>query len=184
MTQDRFDPSRFRPQPSLFPLEQRVEAILTEEPPQSPHNSGARAVGQFACVPMTGWNLFPPQSRLLLLLQRLSVMFPADENGGWYRLSSSRLNDAGLDDRFQRRRALEQLERNGILEVDRRNGRQTILVRFSATAAGLLRWQKVGVARERRAGPRSYPKMRVIDADTGTVTELDLSQKVSVGASQ
>jgi hypothetical protein len=165
-----FDVSRFRADPGLLPPDPFVGAVPVDGPPCPSRQSAARNLDQFAHVPMAAWRLFPPQARILLLLQRLTTVFPADETGGWYRLSTSRLADAGLDDRYQRRRALAQLERDGVVELDRRNGKKTILARFAPHAGGLLR--RVGAADWKRRS--SVPKLQITDADTGVITELDI----------
>ena len=169
-----FDVSRFRADPGLLPPDPFADTIPVDGAPRQFRQPATRNVDQFAYVPMAAWRLFPPQARVLLLLQRLTTVFPADEAGGWYRLSKSRLADAGLDDRYQRRRALVQLERDGLVELDRRNGRQTVLARFCSDAGRLLRRVGYGDGRAEQGGQRAARKLHVTDADTGVVTELEI----------
>jgi hypothetical protein len=177
-----FDPSRFRAKESPLPPDPLVEAIPTDGSPRQLRMPEARTLERFVLVPMAGWELFPPQARVLFLLQRLSGMFPPDGEGGWYRLSKSRLADAGLGDRFQRRRALEQLERAGTIELGHGNGKQTKLARLAPAAADLLRWEKREVRRPDRRAARTGRKMRVTDIETGAVVELDINSAPQVAA--
>jgi hypothetical protein len=181
---DPFDPSRFRAKQSRLPPDPLVEVISTEGSPGQFRATEAKTLERYVLVPMAGWELFPPQARVLLLLQRLSGIFPPDCDGGWYRLNRSRLADAGLRDRFQRRRALDQLERAGTIELDHGNGKQTKLARLAPAAADLLRWEKREVRKPDRRAARPDRKMRVTDIETGSVIEVDISSSPPVAAEQ
>lgn len=97
---------------------------------------------EYAAVPQECWSGFRPPERLLLALHYAYRTWQPDEPGGWFRLSKRLYTRAGLPDRSNRRRALDQLARDGLIEV-RRDRTKTSLVRLMQTGPHKLTHTKV-----------------------------------------
>jgi len=65
--------------------------------------------------------------RLILCLLFAPTVFGEDAPGGWTKLGRGLTERFGLRDRYVRRRAVQALERGGVVEVRRRQGATTLL---------------------------------------------------------
>ena len=93
-----------------------------------------RQAGKFSKVPLSATKYFPAKARLLNMLIHLNTMEPPDKPGGWYKMKTGRCTDFYLRDKDVRFRALGSLEADGIIEVERQNGKSPY-VRFTASVA-------------------------------------------------
>ena len=82
---------------------------------------------EYVHVPATAYHLFPPSGRLLLALLFALRVFGEDEPGGWVKLGQGLTRRFGLEDKDVRRRAVAALEKDGIVAVQRRRGKCTLL---------------------------------------------------------
>jgi hypothetical protein len=133
-----FDPFRFGAVPHAVGSGSNNELVYPVQPAEKVLRlRPSRITHRFAITPMSGWGLLPPAARIVLLLEYLSHSAHPDGEGGWFRLSAGRVDDAGIRDRHQRRRALASLEADGIIEVDRHRSRSP-LIRFTPFATERL----------------------------------------------
>lgn len=82
---------------------------------------------EYTHVPATAYHLFPPSARLLLALLFARRVFGEDEPGGWIKLGQGLTRRFSLTNRDVRRRAVAALEKDGIVAVQRRRGKCTLL---------------------------------------------------------
>ena len=82
---------------------------------------------EYTYVPATAYHLFPPSARLLLALLFARRVFGEDEPGGWIKLGQGLTRRFSLTNRDVRRRAVAALEKDGIVAVQRRRGKCTLL---------------------------------------------------------
>ena len=82
---------------------------------------------EYTRVPVASYPLFPPSSRLILCLLFAPTVFGEDAPGGWTKLGRGLTERFGLRDRYVHRRAVQALERGGVVEVRRRQGATTLL---------------------------------------------------------
>ena len=76
----------------------------------------------FAIVPLGLAKHLSPPGRLLMLLLFLDRAAKPDREG-WHKLTSGRLDKVGITDRFQAYRAVDALEKAGVIKSNRRAGR-------------------------------------------------------------
>ena len=76
----------------------------------------------FAIVPLGLAKHLSPSGRLLVLLLFLDRAAKPDRDG-WHKLTSGSLDKVGITDRFQAYRAVDALEKAGVIRSNRRPGR-------------------------------------------------------------
>ncbi len=89
-----------------------------------------RRIGLVAGFRSSRWRpytYFPPTARVLLLLAYAPFLRAPDLRGGWYKLSTGIAADFHLRDKDARHRALAALERAGLIEVRRMNGKSPFI---------------------------------------------------------
>jgi hypothetical protein len=82
-----------------------------------------RITGRFSTVPLAAVRLFPPTARVLLMLAYVRRFQSPDIEGGWYKLKTGISTDFHLHDKDIRRRAITALEKTGVIEVMRHDGK-------------------------------------------------------------
>ena len=90
-------------------------------------------IAEYTRVPANLYSHFLPRDRLVLGLIFARSVFGEDALGGWVKLGKGIRDRFGLEDRHTRARAVRALERDDIIEVQRRRG-STPLIRLQKTA--------------------------------------------------
>jgi hypothetical protein len=89
---------------------------------------------EYTRVAASDYRLFQPSARLTLLVLFSVRTFGEDQKGGWVSLTRSKYERFDLSDRYVRSRAVRAVEREGRMEVRRRQGATTLLRPLRATS--------------------------------------------------
>ena len=112
--------STFIYRPDMAPDDIPGERVSSED-------LGVWRISEYVKVNAELWPLFRPRDRLILALIFAPRVFREDEAGGWVALKAGLCERFDLQDRSVRKRAIDGLEREGVVEVRRARGKASVL---------------------------------------------------------